>query len=186
MTTPTPGWYPDPQRPDLVRWFDGTAWTGHVQAAQSGPQQPTKRPWSGRTIALVSVASVLGAVVVLGGLAALAVPVAQNQRDRTMFEETVRGASCEQVMTDEVRLAAESAEPGGVGLVTIDEVRVVEDHLATAQRPAEGAEEHLLTCEGMARWADGSRTPLRLTLTIDSDNQMWIDDTWDESSTGSA
>src|ERR1039458_5641623 len=25
------GWYPDPQIPDAVRWWDGRAWTSHTQ-----------------------------------------------------------------------------------------------------------------------------------------------------------
>lgn len=25
-----PGWYPNPQQPDQLRWFDGTGWTEHV------------------------------------------------------------------------------------------------------------------------------------------------------------
>ena len=24
------GWYPDPNKADTVRWWDGTAWTAHV------------------------------------------------------------------------------------------------------------------------------------------------------------
>ena len=31
-----PGWYPDPNAPGCVRWFDGTAWTEHVRAAVTG------------------------------------------------------------------------------------------------------------------------------------------------------
>jgi len=27
MTSPAPGWYPDPHVPQLMRWWDGTAWT---------------------------------------------------------------------------------------------------------------------------------------------------------------
>jgi uncharacterized RDD family membrane protein YckC len=27
MTSPGPGWYPDPQLPHLMRWWDGTTWT---------------------------------------------------------------------------------------------------------------------------------------------------------------
>lgn len=30
MTAPA-GWYPDPGRAELVRWWDGSAWTEHVQ-----------------------------------------------------------------------------------------------------------------------------------------------------------
>ncbi|MBO1752792.1 DUF2510 domain-containing protein [Actinotalea sp. BY-33] len=33
MSTPPAGWYPDPQSPDDLRWYDGTGWTEHVTAA---------------------------------------------------------------------------------------------------------------------------------------------------------
>ncbi len=186
MTTPIPGWYPDPQRPDQVRWFDGASWTAHVRQARRAAPGPTKPPWSGGKIALVSVGSTLAAGVVVVGAGLLAAPRVVAMWDDELFDESLRGQSCEQVAVDEVRLAAEDAAPGDVALVAIDQVRTVEDHRATATRPADGAEAHLLTCEGMARWADGFQRPVRLVLTIDSDNQTWIDNTWDESSTGSA
>jgi hypothetical protein len=62
VTTPAPGWYPDPAQPDGTRWWDGQAWTEHVAAAPApqpqtwGAPQPavaqqpwaaTGQPWSG-------------------------------------------------------------------------------------------------------------------------------------------
>jgi hypothetical protein len=38
-----PGWYPDAQRPDQVRWWDGRQWTVHVQPRR---QLPRRHWWS--------------------------------------------------------------------------------------------------------------------------------------------
>jgi uncharacterized membrane protein YhaH (DUF805 family) len=35
MSTPAPGWYPDPARPDLTRYWDGTGWTEHTAPSTS-------------------------------------------------------------------------------------------------------------------------------------------------------
>jgi len=45
MTTPAAGWYPDPASPENVRWWDGAAWTQHVQPnPQLAPTAPTAAP----------------------------------------------------------------------------------------------------------------------------------------------
>jgi hypothetical protein len=43
VTTPAPGWYPDPAQPGATRWWDGRTWTEHVAVA--APPAPT---WGGQ------------------------------------------------------------------------------------------------------------------------------------------
>lgn len=40
MTAPSPGWYADQANPQLLRWWDGNAWTQHTQPNPQQPQQP--------------------------------------------------------------------------------------------------------------------------------------------------
>lgn len=61
MTT-QPGWYPDPQNPAVMRYWDGTKWTQHTQAAQPVPfqgQPPTKSHVKSNLKALGAVAAVV-------------------------------------------------------------------------------------------------------------------------------
>ena len=41
---PPPGWYPDPQLPASVRWWDGTAWTEHRAPVWQPPIGPAAGP----------------------------------------------------------------------------------------------------------------------------------------------
>jgi hypothetical protein len=42
-----PGWYPDPQDPRNLRWWDGSTWTGHVANPATAPAPATPAPAPG-------------------------------------------------------------------------------------------------------------------------------------------
>ncbi len=74
MSGPQPGWYPDPNEPGGKRWWNGAAWTGHIESdgASDAPPRPHAAPtrrlpvWTRVLIAVLAV----GAVVVLAPVAA--------------------------------------------------------------------------------------------------------------------
>lgn len=41
--TPAPDWYPDPQNPDVLRWWDGAGWSGETRRAAAS-HEPGPRP----------------------------------------------------------------------------------------------------------------------------------------------
>lgn len=83
MTT-QPGWYPDPQNPAVMRYWDGTQWTQHTQAGQPVPfqGQPAKK----KSKVLVPILAVLGGlIVVIVGLSIVASP---SSTTKTTTSET--------------------------------------------------------------------------------------------------
>jgi hypothetical protein len=81
MNDPSPGWYPDPERPGLARYFDGSAWTEHLRPVDEAPgisqpgaprpedaiEAPPPRRRRGRTIGIV--VAVVALLAALGGAA---------------------------------------------------------------------------------------------------------------------
>lgn len=59
-----PGWYPDPQNPTIVRYWDGQQWTNQTQASQpSYFQGPSASPKKGKV--LIPILAVLGGLIVI-------------------------------------------------------------------------------------------------------------------------
>jgi len=93
-----PGWYPDPQTPHALRWFDGFQWTAHVAAASfaepagAHPDSathwllPTGRSWQAITAGYLGLLSLgiffLGPVAIGFGVWALFVAQRQGSHGR--------------------------------------------------------------------------------------------------------
>lgn len=89
---PPSGWYPDPGGQQVLRWWDGTAWTPHTQpmpvlppgaapsGTDSGPQrgympppgQGPRKSWPRRHKVLTALVGVTGFFIVLGAAGAAA------------------------------------------------------------------------------------------------------------------
>lgn len=69
-----PGWYPDPQNPTIVRYWDGQQWTSATQPntlagpAQYRPVTPAKRPLSTGAKLLIIGVSILGIGISISAL----------------------------------------------------------------------------------------------------------------------
>jgi len=79
-------WYPDPSNAAQLRYWDGTAWTESIAPRSGGvrtPDEAARRHRTNLIIIWVSVGAVL-LLLVLGVMAAVAIPVFNSQREKAM------------------------------------------------------------------------------------------------------
>ncbi|WP_084127271.1 DUF2510 domain-containing protein [Demequina sp. NBRC 110054] len=85
--TPPAGWYADPTMPGTMRYWDGAAWTQHVSPAP-GASAVAVAPPAPRTGAgaagkvLLALGIVIGSLMLLGLIAAVAIPIFLNQQHK--------------------------------------------------------------------------------------------------------
>lgn len=65
MVNVPPGWYPDPNGSEHLRWWTGEAWTGASMARPAGPLPAKRRGLSSLGVIAVTTGSVLGFSVLL-------------------------------------------------------------------------------------------------------------------------
>ncbi|MDM7829807.1 DUF2510 domain-containing protein [Cellulomonas edaphi] len=167
MSTAAPGWYAEPDNPAMLRWFDGVQWTEHRQPAMVGGPFPPARPSrSPAATVLLVVGCVVAAVVAVGVLAAIAIPVFLNERHKAAVDD-LRSLSCAEVGAEAVTFSRQNVKPDEIPLAAADAMVLVTDARAALRLPQTG-EVLVMRCSGTATWADQTTTALQVDLYTNS------------------
>ncbi len=173
-TTPRPGFTPGATHGT----FAPAPTSGTFTPAWTSPPAPAPRR-SPLTVTLIVLGCVLGGLVVLGILAAIAIPVFLNQRVKAELAD-LRTVTCETVATEAVALSQSQVSGTDVALTSMSDLVVTDDRRLTVRRPAPGDLSPVLTCTGTGLWEDGVSTPVVVELHVDSALQHQVAVHWDE------
>ncbi|WP_250445877.1 hypothetical protein, partial [Actinotalea sp. C106] len=162
------------------------AWQGQVPT-QGGPgtwQQATPaRSGMGTGLkVLIALGIALALLMVVGVVAAIAIPVYLNQRQQAALEP-LRAATCEQVAAETISLSAQEVAASAeeqIPLVSLTETTLVDDRRATVTAPSAGTEALVMVCEGTGVWADDFTSTVTVSLFVDAGLETFQTVTWEE------
>lgn len=184
VAAPAPAWQPPqeqqpavqpqetalqlPYQPAVQQPFQQPAAQPFQQPLHQAWQQPEKKGMSTGAKVLIVLASIVVGLVLLGIIAAVAIPVFLSQRSASQAAG-LSAVTCEalagQVATD----SAASPTDDGHWVVEVTAVRLIEDARTGVTKPAAGAEEFVMSCLGTAVWDDDLEEPVQIDLFVDSE-----------------
>ena len=117
---------------------------------------------------LIALASVVVGLVLIGVIAAVAIPVFLNQRDKAQAAD-LSSVTCD-ALADQVALDSTAAPTeDGHWIVEVAGPVLVDDARGSVSQPAEGDETFVLSCAGTAVWDDDLQEPVQIDLFVDSE-----------------
>jgi hypothetical protein len=133
-------------------------------------------------IILIVLASVVAGLVVLGILAAIAIPVFLNQRSKAEVAGLgLDDVTCGQVADDAVRFSATPEAQGLVPLLDMTGASLDEDNRSAVRVPTPGADPaFVMSCVGTGTTTGGTTAPVTAVLFVDSSRQVLVSYVWDK------
>lgn len=166
LAAPVPAWSPDP----YVEANHSTPWP----VPRTAPPAPAGM--STTTKILIGLGIALAGVVVLGILAAIAIPVFLNQRQQA----ELAALDCNQIAADAVALSQQEAGSDLIALVELDDPVLVRDERSSFRTPQPGSEAYVMTCEGNGVWADGLTERIWVDVHLTSAREPVLSLGWEE------
>lgn len=175
---PQPTWTSSPRPPADSGWQPG--------APAGGQSASSSKSSLGKKVA-IGVGAAFAALVVLGAVGASGSPSTSDRADGSSDQRAAPGPgpapaeaavdlgamTCDVAAEEAVFISANSGDLT-TKLLKVREPVVVEDHRANYQRPSGADDVLLIACEGAGVWEDGSTSPVRVEVTVDADEDVFV------------
>lgn len=126
---------------------------------------------------MIIAASVVGGLILVGILAAIAIPVFLNQRAKATVAE-LSTLTCATVAQDAVALSKREATADQIPLVDLTSATLVQDNRAGLTVPSAGHEAFVMSCRGDGTWQDGLTSVVTVDVYLTSDRKRVLDMSW--------